>query len=169
MANKNNIAKGQSDWQTNINNFMNEYFGNDSGKITAGITCLNGATPYKSQNEVDGSTYVTSGISMQTLSSVSGISAIIHGGVTVPVSLVNSTTGTVVEDSNTIPIVQFPKNVLTKLIGDQWSTPCSNGVARLRFNANDGTVSIYPYGFTWSGNAPTSGTIWLDVFHIFAI
>ncbi|WP_461241211.1 hypothetical protein [Paucilactobacillus sp. N302-9] len=169
MANKNNIAKGQSDWQKNINNFMNEYFGNDSGKITSGITYLNGAKAYTGQNEVDGSTYVTSGISIQTLSSASGISAIIHGGVAVPASLVNSETGTVVADSSTTPIVQFPKNVLTKLIGDQWVTPCSGGVARLRFNANDGTVSIYPYGFTWSGEAPKTGTIWLDVFHIFAI
>lgn len=83
MANKNNIAKGQSDWQKNINNFMNEYFGNDSGKITSGITYLNGAKAYTGQNEVDGSTYVTSGISIQTLSSASGISAIIHGGVAI--------------------------------------------------------------------------------------
>lgn len=160
MANKNNIVKGAPDWNIKVNDFMNEYFGNDSGFVTSGITYVNGATVYKNDSG-------TSVNGIQELSSASGIGFATFGAISIPASIIDSSTGVVTDDGNTVPLVKFPTNVGNETTAT-WYALCTGGIARLAWNA-DHTISIYPYSFMMLGEKPSTGTLWLDISHIYAI
>lgn len=145
MANTNNIVVAANGWAAKINNFMNEYFGSDSGYQTTGVTYANGAT-------------AGDPVSYQTLSSASGIGLIVFGGISIPSTLIDS-------GDNPVPIVKFPANV--KAVGNQWYAPCTGGIARLMFNESTNAILIYPGYFIYNHGKPT-GNLWVNVSQIFS-
>ena len=150
MANEYNITKGTQNWNVNVNNFMNEYFGNDSGYLTAGITYFNGAK-----------VYTGTPLGYQTLSSASGVGLVTFGGITIPSTLINnaSTDGT---------IVKLPLNFKLNE-DDEWYTPCTGGTARLKFNQSDNSIEIYPYAFIFVNDKVPTGDLWINISHLFPI
>lgn len=156
MANTNNIVVAANGWAAKINNFMNEYFGSDSGYQTTGVTYANGA---KANGDPVG---------YQTLSSASGIGLIVFGGITIPSTLINNV-GTEIDGiTDNTPIVKLPLNIKLNE-DDQWYAPCTGGTARLRFNQSDNSIGIYTYGFILvNGKVPT-GDVWINISHLFPI
>lgn len=147
MANMYNITKGTQNWNVSANNFMNEYFGADTGYQTTGITYVNGAKAYGSN-----------GVGYQMLSSASGIGLIVFGSISIPSTLIDS-------GNSPVPIVKFPANV--KTVGNNWYAPCTGGIARLMFNESANTIEIYPGYFIYNHEKPT-GNVWVNVSQIFS-
>ncbi|ANK59806.1 hypothetical protein [Loigolactobacillus backii] len=147
MANEYNITKGTQNWNVNANNFMNEYFGSDSGYQTTGITYTNGAT-------------ADDPVSYQTLSSASGIGLIVFGGISIPNTLIDS-------GYDPVPIIKFPANANVKAFGLQWYAPCSGGIARLMLNESMNAILIYPSYFIYNHGKPT-GNLFVNVSQIFS-
>ena len=150
------MTKGATGWSDQYNKFIAEYYGNDSGTVTAGISLKNGATALSG---------VT--IKLQTISSKAGIAMILDGGINIPDTLPDSKTGMVSADDNTIPIVQLPSNISIPS-SPQWLALCSYGGARLRYNTGDHTISVVQNSFMLNSTFKSSGkTLWLNLNHIF--
>ena len=150
------MTNGATGWSDQYNKFIAEYYGNDSGTVTAGISLKNGATVWPGVP-----------IKIQTISSKSGIAMILDGGIYIPDTLPNSTTGEASDDDNTIPVVQLPSNINIHVF-PQWLAVCSYGAARLRYNPGDNTISVVQNSFMLSSSfKSTGGTLWLSLDHIF--
>ncbi|WP_035456931.1 hypothetical protein [Loigolactobacillus coryniformis] len=157
MANKYNITKGTQNWNVNANNFMNEYFGSDSGYLTAGITYFNGTKVYT------GAT-----VGYQALSSVSGVGLVTFGEITIPSTLINNN-GTKIDGiTDNTPVVKLPLNIKLNE-DDQWYAPCTGGAVRLRFNQSDNSIGIYTFGFIFADNTVPTGNVWINISHLFPI
>lgn len=148
MANTNNIVVAANGWAAKINNFMNEYFGSDSGYQTTGVTYANGATASGDP------------VGYQTLSSASGIGLIVFGGISIPSTLIDS-------GNNPVPIVKFPNNIKVNGGNFQWYAPCTGGITRLLFSESDNAILIYPGYFIYNNGKPT-GNLWVNVSQIFS-
>lgn len=155
MASNFNMTKGQPDWQSNIDNFMNEYYGNDSGAMTTGIVLLNGVTLY---GNVDAMRY-------QTFSNASGLGFAIWGGLSVPVANIGSSSSET-GNGQSIDLFKLPTNVVgTNTTNTSWLTSCSGGVARLNWDPSVSVIRIDSFPDSWT--KPSSGSIWVDTTHAF--
>ncbi|ATO55916.1 hypothetical protein ATO00_11285 [Loigolactobacillus coryniformis subsp. coryniformis] len=153
MANKFNISNGASGWSKQLNDFMNEYFGNDVTASSSGITFLNGVTS-------------SDGIKYRLFSNKSGIAFAIFGSVSVPVSSLSKT-------GYETKLFNIPTNLPNFGETSQpWVAPSTGGQVRLSLAFSTNQVSIATMSgstLDWANSASSSTKMWIDCAHIFPI
>ena len=162
MTSKFNFIKGASDWVTKVNDFMNEYYGLDSGYTTNGITYFNGVTDASGGHNIRYRTY----------SNKSGIGFVLYGGVSIPISVVKNSSGNLIEGYLlTLPITSLPK-LLTDAGGLSYIAPSTGGQVRLSLSTNTGILSASSINgdtANWVKSAKLTDKMWIDVTHTFPI